>query len=74
VEADGLLISPPQSLGRELHERQDGTLNIEGSVGYVIVHFPLAFPRVVFAGCLFDTPEVLQSSWLLDCLKPSAPV
>jgi hypothetical protein len=56
VETDGLLISPPQSLGRELHERQDGTLNIEGSVGYVIVHFSLAFPRVVFAGCLFDTP------------------
>jgi hypothetical protein len=31
-------------LGKELHERQDGTLNIEGSVGYVIVHFFLAFP------------------------------
>jgi hypothetical protein len=25
-------------------------------IGYVIVHFFLAFPRIVFAGCLFDTP------------------
>lgn len=28
----------------------------EGSIWYLIDHIFLAFPRIVFAGCLFDMP------------------
>ena len=50
------MLSKFSTVNARLHERQDGTLNIEGSVRYIIIHFPLAFPRIVFAGYLFDTP------------------
>ena len=30
------------------------TLNIEGSIGYIIIHFFLALPHIIFADCIFD--------------------
>jgi hypothetical protein len=31
-------------------------IKYKGSVGYLIVQFFLALPRVIFAGCFFDMP------------------
>ena len=56
VETDAQYISSPQTLGKDLHERQDGILNIDTYVKYVIIYFPLAFPGAAFAGYLFDMP------------------
>jgi hypothetical protein len=45
-----------ETLGKELYERQDSTFNIKGSIRCLIIYFFFAFPRIVFVGCLFDTP------------------